>query len=185
MRKLQGYNRSVIFIMVMVHIWKLTNFFTISIFNTVVLITKSCLTVCSHMDCSPPGSFVHGKFSRQEYWSGLPFPTPGDFSNLESNSRLLNWQMDSLPMSYLGSPFSMYYIHQLGFPDGLASIESPCNVGDLGLIPGLGRFPGKANGYPLQYSCLENSIDCIVHGVAKSLTRLSSFHLYINYISII
>ena len=51
--------------------------------------------------------------------------------------------------------------------------ESTCNVGDLGLIPGLGRSPGEENGYPLQYSGLENSMDCIVHRVAKSRTWLS------------
>ena len=51
-----------------------------------------------------------------------------------------------------------------------------CNVGDLGSIPGLGRSPGEGKGYPLQYSGLENSMDCIVHGVAKSWTRLSDFH---------
>ena len=54
--------------------------------------------------------------------------------------------------------------------------ESTCNAGDLGLIPGLGKSPGKAKGYPLQYSGLENSMDCIVHGVAKSQTRLRDFH---------
>ena len=45
--------------------------------------------------------------------------------------------------------------------------ESACNVGDLGLIPGLGRSPGQGNGYPLQCSGLESFMDCIVHGVAK------------------
>ena len=49
----------------------------------------------------------------------------------------------------------------LGFPGGK---ESTCNAGDLGLIPGLGRSPGERNGYPLQHSGLENSMDCIVHG---------------------
>ena len=63
-----------------------------------------------------------------------------------------------------------------GFPCGSAGKESACNVGDPGLIPGLGRSPGEGNGYPLQYSGLENSMDCIVHGVAKSWTRLSDFH---------
>ena len=48
--------------------------------------------------------------------------------------------------------------------------ESACNAGDLGSIPGLGRSPGEGNGYPLQYCGLENSRDCIVHGVAKSQT---------------
>ena len=57
-----------------------------------------------------------------------------------------------------------------GFPCGSAGKESACSVGDLGSIPGLGRSPGKKIGYPLQYSGLENSMDCIVHGVAKSRT---------------
>ena len=47
--------------------------------------------------------------------------------------------------------------------------ESACNAGDLGLIPGLGRSRAEGNGYPLQYSGLENSMDCIVCGVKKSL----------------
>ena len=64
----------------------------------------------------------------------------------------------------------------LGFLCGSAGKESACSVGDLDLILGLGRSPGEGNGYPLQYSGLENSMDCIVHGVAKSRTRLSDFH---------
>ena len=51
----------------------------------------------------------------------------------------------------------------LGFPGGSAGKESACNARDLGSIPGLGRSPGEENGYPLQYSGLENSTDCIVH----------------------
>ena len=51
-----------------------------------------------------------------------------------------------------------------------AGKESTYNAGDLGLIPGLGRLPGEVKGYPLQYSGLENSMDYIVHGVAKSWT---------------
>ena len=56
----------------------------------------------------------------------------------------------------------------LGFTGGSADKESTCNVGDLGLIPGLERSTGKGNSYPLQYSGLENSMDCIVHGVIKN-----------------
>ena len=63
-----------------------------------------------------------------------------------------------------------------GFPCGSAGKESTCNVGVLGLIPGLGRSPGEGKGYPLQYSGLEKSMNCIVHGVTKSWTRLSDFH---------
>ena len=63
----------------------------------------------------------------------------------------------------------------LGFPGSSDGKESALSAGDLGSIPGLGRFPGKGNGNPHQYSCLENSIDrgawrAIVHGVAKSQT---------------
>ena len=65
-----------------------------------------------------------------------------------------------------------------GFPGGSDGKESACNAEDLGLIPTLGRSPGVGNGYPLQYSCLENPMDrgdlwAIVHGVAKSQTQLS------------
>ena len=57
-----------------------------------------------------------------------------------------------------------------GFPCGSAGKESACNAGDLGLIPGLGRSLREGKCYPLQYSGLENSMDCIVHEVAKSRT---------------
>jgi len=57
-----------------------------------------------------------------------------------------------------------------GFPCGSAGKESACNAGHLGWIPELGRSPGEGKGYPLPYSGLENSMDCVVHGVAKSWT---------------
>ena len=69
----------------------------------------------------------------------------------------------------------------LSFPGGSAGKESACSVGDLGSIPGLGRSPGEENGYPLQYSDLENSMDCRVHGVAKSWTRLSDLHFSVYF----
>ena len=65
-----------------------------------------------------------------------------------------------------------------GFPDGSDGKASACTVGDLGSIPGLGRSPGEAKGYPLQYSGPENSMDYIVHGVEKSWTRMSNFHFH-------
>ena len=64
----------------------------------------------------------------------------------------------------------------LGFPCGSAGKESPCNAGDLGLIPGFRRVPGEGKGYPFQYSGLKNSKDCIVHGVTENQTLLSDFH---------
>ena len=66
----------------------------------------------------------------------------------------------------------------LGLPCGSACKESTCNVGDLGLVPGLGRYPGEGKGYPLQCSSLENSMNCKVHGVAKSQTGLNDFHFH-------
>ena len=87
-----------------------------------------------------------------------------------------------LPPYFLRKPFKSltnfcYYISfGPSFPCGSDGKEPACNAGDLGSIPGLGRSPGEGKGYPLQYSGLENSMDCIVHGVAKSRTQLSDFH---------
>ena len=64
----------------------------------------------------------------------------------------------------------------MGFPCGSADKESACSVVDLGVTPGLGGSPGEAKGYPLQYSGLENSMNRIVHGVAKSQLALSFSH---------
>ena len=66
------------------------------------------------------------------------------------------------------------------FPGSSAGKESTCNVGDLGLILGLGKSLGEGTGYPLQYSGLENSMDCIVQRVSKSQTLLSNFHLHLH-----
>ena len=59
---------------------------------------------------------------------------------------------------------------------GSASKESICNVGDLSSIPGFRRSPGEGKAYPLQYSGLENCVNCIGHGVTKSWTQVSNFH---------
>ena len=67
-----------------------------------------------------------------------------------------------------------------GFPGGSNSKESACIVGDLGSIPGLVRSPGGGRGSPLQYLCLENSMDSIVHGITKNQTQLSNFHFLLN-----
>ena len=80
--------------------------------------------------------------------------------------RKIHWRRDRLPTPVF-----------LVFLCGSAGKESTCKVGELGSIPGLGRSPGEGKGYPLQYSGLENSVDCIVHGVAKSQTRLEQLGL--------
>ena len=70
--------------------------------------------------------------------------------------------------------FGAYRINRRVFPGGSDGKESSCNAGDSGSIPGSGRYPGGENGNPLQYSCLENSMDggawqVTVHGVANEL----------------
>ena len=80
-----------------------------------------------------------------------------------------------------GTRLSDFHFH-LGFPCGSTGKESTCNVWDLGLIPLLGRSPGKGNSYPLQYSGLENSMDSIVHGVAKSWIQLRDFHFHFHFV---
>ena len=74
----------------------------------------------------------------------------------------------------------MFSFLKMGFPGGSAGKESTCNAGDLGSVAGLGRSPGERKGYPLQYSGLENSMDCVVHGVAKSRTGLSNFQFHFS-----
>ena len=71
----------------------------------------------------------------------------------------------------------------MGFPGDSDGEESACNAGDPGLVPGSGRSPGEGNAYPLQDSCLENSMNggaswAVVHGVAKSRTQLSDSCIY-------
>ena len=82
-----------------------------------------------------------------------------------SRVRKIPWRRDRLPTPVF-----------LGFPCGSAGKESTCNAGDLDLVRGLGRSLGEGKGYPLQYSGLENSMDCIAYRVAKSQTGLSDFH---------
>ena len=64
----------------------------------------------------------------------------------------------------------------MGFPGSSDGKTSVYNAGDPASIPGLGRSPGEGNGNPLQYSGLDNSMDCLVHGVTKSQARLNDFH---------
>ena len=78
---------------------------------------------------------------------------------MSSSSRL--YLIPALPQTWAVSP---------DFPGGSAGKESTCNAGDLDSIPGFGRAPREGTVYPLQYSGLENSMDCIVHGVAESQT---------------
>ena len=108
------------------------------------------------------------------------------FSVYPGNCWQPHLQVQSNHSKSSGSPFlATYLIKEYhfgigscgGFPDSSVGKESTCNAGDPCSIPGLGRSPGEGKGYPLQCSGLENSMDCIVHGVTKSQTQLSNFHL--------
>ena len=93
---------------------------------------------------------------------------------------IIFFQVDSIVDTCTARSFiCSIYILPLGFSGGSEGKESARNAGDPGSIPGLGRSPGEGNGYPLQYSCLENSTDrgvwpATVHGVTKSQTSLSN-----------
>ena len=102
--------------------------------------------------------------SRQEYWSGLPCPLPGDFP-------ILGIEPASLNVSCIAG--------RLGIPHNSVD-KASYSVGDLGSIPGLGSSPGARNGNPLPYPCLGNPLDrgvwrATVHGIASQILMLSSF----------
>ena len=115
-----------------------------------VLSVQSCLTLCN-----PARLLCPWGFSRQEYWSGLPCPSPGDLPSPGIEPRSSALQVDSLPSEPPGKSLreakTSQNVHSLLEASLVAQlvIESICNAGDLGLIPSLGRSPGKGKGYPL------------------------------------
>ena len=133
-------------------------------------VAQLCLTLSDPMDCSPPGSSIHGIFqARVLEWGAIAFSVgKGDlYLYLQCrrpglDSYTICWRRDGLLTPV-----------PLGFLCGSAGKESAYNVGDVDSIPGLRRSSERGNGYPLQHSGLENSMDCIVHGVTKSWTQLN------------
>ena len=157
-------------------------------------VTQSCPTLCNPMDYT-----VHGILqARILEWIAVPspdLPNPG----IEPKSPTL--QVDSFTAEPPGKPKNTgvdspsllqgifmiqesnrdllhcrQILHQLsyqGSPGWHSGKESAYNAGDQGSIPGLARSPGGRKGYPLQYSGLKKSMDCMVHGVSKSRTQLS------------
>ena len=139
-------------------------------------------------------------FSRQEFWSGLPCPLPGDLPNPGIEPRSVTLQVDSLPAepqgklknTRVGSLSLLQQIFPTQQPNWgvlhcrqilyqlsyvlLLSLFYTWQNGGSEKLSNLSKVTGEGNGNPLQYSGLENSMDCIVHGVARSPTRLRDFH---------
>ena len=104
--------------------------------------------------------------SRQEYWSELPCPSPGDLPQVSCVPCVGRWVLYHWGASLVAQTVK----------------SSACNAGDLGSTPGSGRSPGEGNGNPLQYSCLENSMDggtswATVHGGRKESDTTTSLSL--------
>ena len=124
-----------------------------------LLVTQSGLILCNPMVCSLPGSSVHGILqTRILEWVAISFSSNAGRPQFNSWVGKICWRRNRLPTPVF-----------LGIPCGSAGKESACNVRDLGSIPQLGRAPGEGTGYPLQYSGLEYSMDCIAHGISKEL----------------
>ena len=88
--------------------------------------------------------------------------------------------------SWLSWPASpLYYWIKVGFPSSSTGKESACNAGDLGLIPGLGRSPAARKSYPLQYSGLENSMDCIVLGLQRVRHDWATFTITFKVVRVV
>ena len=122
------------------------------------------VSTCSHPYCQIKQMAIEYLMQFQGSQKGSRITLPSDLAK----------QLCQCPRFYSQSFLT------LGFHCGSTGKESACRVQDLGSIPGLGRSPGEGKGYPLQYSGLENSMDCIDHGVAKSQTQQSDFHFHFS-----
>ena len=127
------------------------------------LVTQLCPTLCEPMDCSPPGSSIHGNSLGKNTGVGCHGLLQGIFPTQE-----LNWDL-------LHCRQILYQLSYQCFSCSSAGKESTCHAGDPGSIPGWGRSPGGGHGNPLQYPCLDNSMDrrvrwAPVHRVAQSQT---------------
>ena len=134
------------------------------------------------MDCSTPGFPIHHQLlelaQTHVHRVGDAFQPSQTLSSPSPDFNLSEHQGHCQEPYKSDLPLKDYLRGCMDFPDGSDGKESVCNVGDPGLIPGLGRAPGEGNGNLLQYSCMENSMDrqawqAIVHEVVKTWTQLS------------
>ena len=134
--------------------------------TTISLVTIRHYTKISYYYSSHCTFHSHNLFCNWKFVSlTLPHLLHSSSPTLPSGNHLFFVSMTLFMLCYASS----------GFPGGSDGKESSCNTGDLHSVPGLGRSPGEGNGFPLQYSGLENSMDCKVHDVAKSRTQRATF----------
>ena len=154
---------------------------------------ESCPTLCSLMDCSLAGSPVHGiSQARILKWVIIYFSRGSsqtrDLAQVSWTGRWILYQLE-YPNHYGCRKedhclFQSFFILFLYLPKSNRAslvaqlVKTPPTMWRPGFDPWVGRSPWEANGYPLQYSGLENSMNCIVHGFAKSWTCLSDFHFF-------
>ena len=157
-----------------------------------VLIAQSCLTICNHLDSSPPGSSVHGLFlARILQWVAIPC-FRGSFQPRDQSwvshiaSKQVLYCLSQGSVSALGEPSSVVIqlglLFKLYFWASLIAqlVKNPPAMQET-WIRTLG-WEGplkKGKHHPLQYSGLENSMDYIVHRVIKSRTQLNNFHFHL------
>ena len=133
-------------------------------------VAQLCPTLSDPMACSLPGSSIHGIFQAGLLeWGTIAFSAETLYCMLKFSVFVLSRNMN------MNNPH-----------DGSDSKESACNAGDLGSIPGSGRSPGEGNSYPLQYSCLESSMDrkawqTTVHRVTNKsdMTERPTLHFHL------
>ena len=139
-------------------------------------VVQLCLTLCDPVDCSLPGSSIHGIFQAKTLeWVAISF----------SRS---SWPRGWTQVSHIvGRRVTIWATREVfilwGFPGGTSVQNPPASAGVTGLIPGSGRSPGESHGNPLQYSCLENPMErgawqVTVHSVSKRWTQLKQLRTH-------
>ena len=136
-------------------------------------VAQLCPTLCDPMNCKPTRLLRPWDFPGKNTGMGHHFLLQKSFPTWGLNLCLLHYRQTLYHLSHQRSPPNR------GFPAGSDSKESACNAGGLGSVPELERSPGEGNGTPLQYSCLEHSMErgawqTTVHGITKSWKRLSN-----------
>ena len=149
-----------------------------------MIVAQSCLTPCDPMDCIPPDSYVCGIFqARILECVAIPFSRGSSWPRDQTCVSCIAG--DSLLPEPLGKPLCIQVM--INIPGSPGDKESPASAEDtrnVGLIPGSEKSPGKGNGTPLQYFCLENSMDwgacwATVLGATKSRIWLRKVHTHI------